>query len=241
MKSTPQLFQFAEVLLGDHFAEFQAILNDFQVLEPEDFGEKYPGFELICDDLAEMDEDERAGEDFSPVLLLLYAEDKNLMARVDWAGEDEPETVATFVSRMLEVRGIQGFSWNTDEFNATLDLDKTQRGEYVPLLLKAIDRRLRELGCRLAVFFMGDGSYPFAVLPEADCTTVDGLSWNVYGVFCAENMNDYGPSGALDEDDEAEESVFSCPLVARKIMQLYDSEHIECCDVRKTRPFGSGI
>ena len=183
-------------------------MNDFQKLEPKDFGEKYPCFELICDDLSKMDDEERAEEDFSPVLLLLYAENKNLMARVDWAGEDEPGDVAVFVSRMLEAHGIQGFSWDTEEFNASLDLKNMQRGEYVPLLLKAIDQRLQELDCRLAVFFIGDDSYPFAVLKKDDSAKVDRLAWSIYGVFGAENMNDYDPSQALseledgDEDDE---------------------------------------
>lgn len=235
MQPSPQLLSFAEVLLGDHFTEFQVILNDFQAMGPEDFGEKYPCFELICDDLADMDEDERAEEDFSPELLHLYAEDKNLMARVDWAGEDDSGDVAAFVTRMMEVRKIDGFSWNTDKFNATLDLDNMRRGEYVPLLLKAVDRRLQELGCRLVVFFMGDDSYPFAVMPEADFVKVDRLAWSVNGVLSAENMNDYDPSGELDdlgedEDEDEEENAqnFDCPFVAKKSLLLLDPERLAC-------------
>lgn len=205
MNITPQLLRFAEVLLGTHFPEFQMILSDFHTLDSEDFGKKHPCFELLCGDLEDdMDEDVSDEDDFSPVLLLLYAEEKQLMARVDWAGEDEPGGVAAFVERMLQKRKISGFSWDNDTFNASLDLENLKRGEYVPLLLKAIDERLQECDCRLIVFFIGDDSYPFAVLRKDECTQVDSLAWGVYGVFCAENMNEYRPEYDYDSGEDEE-------------------------------------
>ena len=102
MQSSPELLQFAEVCLGRYFADFTKILEDFQTLDVPAFREKYPIFEDLCyspksyeslDELEDLNEDEIEyeiqGKDTIPIpfLLLLYAFDKKLMARVDWSLE----------------------------------------------------------------------------------------------------------------------------------------------------------
>jgi len=207
MNPSPKLLQFAEVCLGQFFADFKRILEDFQTLDIPAFSEKYPVFEDLyyspksysLDELEDLDDDEIEyeiqGKDTIPIpyLFLFYAFDKKLMARVDWSGEEETGDVAETVKRILNVKNVTGFEWDTNKFMESLDWNTIQRGDFIPILFKAIDKELQKIDHRLTVFFMGDDSYPFTVLSTADFNKVHRLAWDVYGVYGVDTWSEYRP------------------------------------------------
>ena len=212
MQSSPELLQFAEVCLGRYFTDFTKIVEDFQTLDVPAFREKYPIFEDLCyspksyeslDELEDLDEDEIEyeiqGKDTIPIpfLLLFYAFDKKLMARVDWSGEDETGEVAEAVKHILNNRSVTGFEWDTEKFMESLDWSTIQRGDFIPILFKAIDAELQKIDHRLAIFFMGDDSYPFTVLSTADFNKVHRLAWSFYAVQGVDTLGEYRPMGGI--------------------------------------------
>ena len=197
MKPLPKLLQFAEVCLGPYYVEFKQALDDFQTLNISEFNGKYPDFETICSDLEEMNEKDIKSTDWSPILLFFYAESKELMSRVDWSGEDETGEVAEAVKRILNARNTPGFEWDTEKFMASRDWNTIGRGDFIPILFKAIDAELREIDYRLTIFFMGDDSYPFTVLSTADFNKVHRLSWSFYAVQGVDTLGEYRPMGGI--------------------------------------------
>ena len=93
MQPSPKLFQFAEVCLGTHYTDFRQMLDDFQKLDMTTFRRQYPALEDVSAELGEQDwKDIKDKRDFVGIfneLLLFYAQDKMLMASVDWAGDGE--------------------------------------------------------------------------------------------------------------------------------------------------------
>ncbi|MCL2743142.1 MAG: hypothetical protein FWE67_04755 [Planctomycetaceae bacterium] len=190
-----KLLQFAEVCLGSYYSEFKQALDDSknEEMNTSEFLEKYPMFKMVWAELKEIQQggDDSEIDDCLAVMFLLFAEDKNVMFRVDWSGEDETGDVAQFVGQLLQSRNITGFEWDTEKFDASLDWKKLGRGDYILLLFKAVDKELQKIGNRLTFFFMGDDSYPFTVLNEADFDKVNRLAWSHYGVYGADTMNEY--------------------------------------------------
>jgi len=190
-----KLLQFAEVCLGSYYSEFKQALDDSknEEMNTSEFLEKYPMFKMVWAELKEIQQggDDSEIDDCLAVMFLLFAEDKNVMFRVDWSGEDETGDVAQFVGQLLQSRNITGFEWDTEKFDASLDWKQLGRGDYILLLFKAVDKELQKIGNRLTFFFMGDDSYPFTVLNEADFDKVNRLAWSYYGVYGANTMNEY--------------------------------------------------
>ncbi|MDR0609890.1 MAG: hypothetical protein LBG58_07260 [Planctomycetaceae bacterium] len=190
-----KLLQFAEVCLSTYYAEFKLLLDDAQnkKITTSDFIKKYPMFEHVWADLKEV---EAVGVSFGDdellfIVFLIFAENKKLMFQVNWSGEEENGDIVKFIKQILELRNIAGFEWDTEEFNASLDLKKIGRGDYIPILFKAVDQKLQKIGCRLAFFCMGDKSYNFTVLNEADFNKVHRLAWACYGIYGVDSMNEY--------------------------------------------------
>lgn len=127
-----------------------------------------------------------------------FAEKQKLLFWIDWTGESDFGEVGGEIEMTLEQQGIKGFSWDNDAFVETVDFSKLQRGEYPPLLFKAIDRALQSIGCRLVYFMMGDDAYHFTALRNEDFEKVDRLAWEIYGVYGIDSEKDYDVSGYCD-------------------------------------------
>ena len=204
MQAAPELLQFAEVCLGSQYAEFKQALNDFPNMNASEFGKKYLIFERLCGDLEDIDEDE--DEDFTPVLFILFAQDKKLMFSVDWSGEEETGDVAEAVKRILNVRSGTAFEWDTEKFMASLDWNSIERGDFIPILFKALDAELRKINHCLTIFCTGDDSYHFTVFDKADFDKVHRLAWSsIYGVYGVDTLSEYNPMTDYPEDEDDEE------------------------------------
>lgn len=201
MIENPKLMRFAEILFGADLDEYRAILDDFRAMPNREFAKKYPFCEYLCADRESFEEDDEEDlPDYDSELLFLLAEHKDLMGVVDWSGEEYNGQMAEKIDGILKKRGLSGFSWDTEAFDATVDFDKLRRGDYILLLFDALDKRLRDLGLRLTFFLIGSDGYPYTVLPEADFAKVDRLCWDVYGVFGTESFRDYDPTGGRGYD-----------------------------------------
>lgn len=187
----------AQAVLGNGFNDFQRMFDDLNRLSPKQFTDRHADWiqRLFHPDQAKIDGGDVASwyftdcrpwfegeyETATPEQFFLdFAQQCGCFAWVDWSGEDHEGEIAEVVDKMLRRHGHPGFGWDTAAFDEGVDFDALQRGDYVLLLLKAIDKKLRDQNFRLALFQDGSDAYRYTVLSDAGAQGIIGLQWGEF-------------------------------------------------------------
>ncbi|KRC61159.1 hypothetical protein ASE14_09530 [Agromyces sp. Root81] len=90
---------------------------------------------------------------------------------VDWSGESEPGQIVQFVARRLAVFGVE--PGTIDAVHAAADAtaeSDLERGEHVPVVLRAIDEALGATDVALGELRRGDDAYWVGVMPRTEAS-----------------------------------------------------------------------
>jgi len=136
---------------------------------PHAFGERYP-------DLADPFDDEGP----SPIQLLTALGQHPYPRTIgwcDWAGEDEPGQVRSFIEVACRNLGLRAPRWDdrTEERVVESLGQDVLRGDYPPALLKDVDAQLAAVGLRLLVIDTGSDTYLFAPVSTSQLSRLDGV------------------------------------------------------------------
>lgn len=137
---------------------------------PQVFGERYP-------DLADPFED-----DGPSAIMLLVAVGQHPYPRTigwcDWAGEDEPGQVRSFVEEACRNLGLTPPPWDASTEQRVREGlgENVKRGDYPPALLKDVDAQLSSVGLRLLVIDNDSDTYLFAPIGDGQLRQLEGAA-----------------------------------------------------------------
>lgn len=191
-----KLQSFAKVLLKEQYDEYLKLLHLFRNEDKKTFAFQYRKMlekglydvDSYYNDLSEVD------------ILLCFAILSRRMAIIDWSGEEYPGQVKRSITMMLKHYGIERFLWNTKKFEESLDWDKVRRGDYLPLLFRAMNVQLNKAGFSIAFCDIQSDSFYYAVLPVAEFIQFDNMDFEnymtiispkIYNIYLADKGNEF--------------------------------------------------
>ena len=192
MDSKLQLF--AKVLLKERYDEFLEMIQSFNIDKKTFILQHRKMFEKgWYDTSSEVNE-------FSEVdIMLCFAIASRRMAVIDWSGEEYPGQVKRSITMMLKNYGIERFLWNTKKFEDSLDWNKVRRGDYLPLLFRAMNIQLNKDGYSIAFCDTKSDCFHYTLLPTVefmqfdnieldDCLTI--ISPKIYNIYLTDKGNE---------------------------------------------------
>lgn len=192
MDSKLQLF--AKVLLKERYDEFLEMIQSFNIDKKTFILQHRKMFEKgWYDTSSEVNE-------FSEVdIMLCFAIASRRMAVIDWSGEEYPGQVKRSITMMLKNYGIERFLWNTKKFEDSLDWNKVRRGDYLPLLFRAMNIQLNKDGYSIAFCDTKSDCFHYTILPTVefmqfdnteldDCLTI--ISPKIYNIYLTDKGNE---------------------------------------------------
>lgn len=189
------LQSFAQVLLKEQYNEYSMLLSQFKkedkrtfVFQHRTMFEKgWYDIEDCCEELAEED------------ILKCFSIQAHKMYIIDWSGEEYSGQVKRSITMMLKSYDIERFEWNAAKFESTLDWDKIRRGDYLPLLYSAMDKKLNKDGFSIAFCEDQSDCFCYTVMPTTDFAQFDNIelgsnvmliSPKVYNIYLTNKGND---------------------------------------------------
>jgi hypothetical protein len=152
-----------ECLLQNLLGKYENYARDFQTMEKTLFCEKYKD---IIETYYRVENfiENCAIDDMT--LFLLFSLKHNLIARVDWKGEDEPGEIKDNIAKMLKQQGVTGFAWKNKDPACGIPEEDLPCGEFLPALFRKLDRELEATGYRIAFVDTKADDYCYFVAPR---------------------------------------------------------------------------
>ena len=189
-----KLQSFTKVLLKEQYDEFLKMIQLFNVDKRTFILKHRKMFEKGWYDTgSEVNE-------FSEVdIMLCFAIASRRMAVIDWSGEEYPGQVKRSITMMLKNYGIERFLWNTKKFEDSLDWNKVRRGDYLPLLFRAMNIHLNKDGYSIAFCDTKSDCFHYAILPTAEFVQFENtelddyltiISPKIYNIYLVDKGNE---------------------------------------------------
>ncbi len=137
------------------------------------------------------------------LILLAMAVDMQAVMIIDWSGEEYPGQVRKGIDQMLARPGGGAFQWKNKNIEEQIIAKEPKRGEYLPMLFRALNAELEQAGLSLGLIDIGQDCYYYFVLPKQDFEQIvntegEGFSildTNVYEIYLS--TKEAFPSKAL--------------------------------------------
>lgn len=190
-----KLQSFAKILLKEQHDEFQRMIQLFNVDKRAFILKHRKMFEKGWYDI---DSDDNGLNEID--ILLCFAITSRRMSVIDWSGEEYPGQIKRSITMMLKHYGIEHFLWDTKKFETSLDWDKIHRGDYLPLLFRAMNMQLNKDGYTIAFCDTKSDCFRYAILPTADFVQFENteledyltiISPNIYNIYITDKGNDF--------------------------------------------------
>lgn len=165
------LQSFAQVLLKEQYSEYSILLSQFEKGDKRNFVLQHRTmFEKGWYDIEDCHE-YLTEEDILKCFLI----QTHKMYIIDWSGEEYSGQVKRSITMMLKHYGIERFEWNTKKFETTLDWNRMRRGDYLPLLFSAMDKKLNKDGFSIVFWENQSDSFCYTILPTTDFVQFDSI------------------------------------------------------------------
>ena len=190
-----KLQSFAKVLLKEQYDEFMKMVQLFNVDRRTFVSKHRKMFEKGWYDI---DSEDNALNEVD--VMLCFAIASRRMAIADWSGEEYPGQIKRSITMMLKHYGIERFLWDTKKFEASLDWDKIRRGDYLPLLFRAMNKRLNKDGYSITFCDTKSDCFHYAVLPTTEFVQFDNaeledyltiISPKIYNIYLADKGKEF--------------------------------------------------
>lgn len=171
----------AGFLLKDKAVEFERLLQELQNTPVEVFLAQRRD---ILDRVVDVDYLLKDKQYIDEVLLLLgLAVGHQLVSVIDWSGEEELGDVRAAISHMLAKQNYGSFQWKNEQIEEGILTLEPKRGEYLPLLFRALNTALNEEGFSLGHLNIGHDCYYYFVLPTPEFEQIVHLSGEAFLVM----------------------------------------------------------
>lgn len=177
-------------LLQGKFSEYRDLLSSAKNGGLVYFLQNHKG---ILDKIVDVDMlIEEETESLDDILIFLaMAVNVQAMMVIDWSGEEYPGQVRKGIDQMLSRFKNVSFEWKNKNIEDQIIEQQPKRGEYLPLLFRALDAELQQVGFHLGLIDIGQDCYYYFVLPEKEFNQVvrmEGqgfkvLDTNVYEIY----------------------------------------------------------
>lgn len=159
-----KLQSFAKILLKEQYDEYLKLIQLFNSEDRRTFAFQHR--KML--EKGWYDVDSNYGDLNEVDILLCFAISSRRMAIIDWSGEEYTGQVKRSITMMLKHYGIERFLWNTKKFEESLDWGKVHRGDYLPLLFRAMNKQLNGMGYSIAICDIMSDGFHYAVLPSVE-------------------------------------------------------------------------
>jgi hypothetical protein len=180
----------ARQLLQEKVIEFDMLLASLKDSDPVSF---LKNNKKILDKIADVDAliDEEPQDIDEILILLALAVDMQAVMIIDWSGEEYPGQVRKGIDQMLVRSGAGYFQWKNKNIEEQIIAKGPKRGEYLPMLFRALNTELEQAGFSLGLIDIGQDCYYYFVLPKQEFEQIintegEGFSildTNVYEIY----------------------------------------------------------
>lgn len=161
----PQLYSIAQVLLKEKVVEFDKLLQSLKSNGIKTFlKQNQKILDRIVDVESLIEEDVESVDEV--LILLAIAVELQLVQVIDWSGEEFPGQVRKRISRML-TQSNYPFEWKNKKIEEQILELKPKRGEYLPLLFRALNKELEQSGLCLGFLDIGQDCYYYFVATKS--------------------------------------------------------------------------
>jgi hypothetical protein len=175
------LYFIARSLLQEKAIEFDKLLTGLRNSDPVSFLKNNKKIlDRIVDVDAFLEEDPQEIDEI--LILLALAVDMQAVMIIDWSGEEYPSQVRKGIDHMLSRLDAGSFRWKNKNIEEQIIAKEPKRGEYLPMLFRALDTELEQAGFRLGLIDIEQDCYYYFVLPEQDFEQIintEGINWKI--------------------------------------------------------------
>lgn len=169
-------------LLQEKYPEYRDLLSSVKNSELVSFLQNHKD---ILDKIVDVDmliEEETESLDDILIFLAMAVNVQAVMV-IDWSGEEYPGQVRKGIDQMLSRFKNVSFEWKNKNIEEQIIEQQPKRGEYLPLLFRALDAELQQAGFHLGLIDIGQDCYYYFVLPEKEFNQAVGMEGNGFKVL----------------------------------------------------------